>query len=68
MSAFFWTSGHLGWGFFALLVFSVLWFLLTDFFWRKRKRHIAWFLVEMAAGWLAGVLLLVLAFHGLAAS
>src|SRR5690348_1000967 len=34
MSAFFWTSGHLGWGVFAVAVFSGLWWLLADLVWR----------------------------------
>lgn len=61
MSAFFWTAGHLGWGFFALLVFSAVWLLFTDFVWRLKTVAIRRLLAMMACGWLVGALLILFA-------
>ena len=40
MSGFLWASGHLGWGIFALAVFSCVWLLLSDLVWRLRSAAI----------------------------
>lgn len=63
MSHFFWSSGHLGWGIFALIVFSGLWCLLADLIWRlvaTRARVLAF---ALSVGWVAGVALILLGFH-----
>lgn len=59
---FFWSSGHLGWGVFAVVVFSGLWLLLADVIWRLRNIKIRRFAAIMAMGWLVGSLLIVLGF------
>lgn len=55
MRSFFWSSGHLGWYFFAALVFSVLCLLLTDVIWRLVRTSSRKLLSAMALVWLAGV-------------
>ena len=60
MNAFFWTSGHLGWGFFAFAVFTSLWWLLTDLVWRLRSIRIGLLVVAMSIGWIIGVGLILL--------
>jgi hypothetical protein len=59
MSSFFWTSSHLGWGIFALLVFTALWWLLTDLVWRLMNVRIQRLIAMMAGGWIVGVGLVV---------
>ena len=63
MNGFIWASSHLGWGIFALLVFTALWFLLTDLYWRLKKTSTARLMVTLTAGWLIGVALILLAFY-----
>lgn len=63
MNEFFWTSGHLGWGFFALVVFTALWGLLSDLAWRLRNVRIGQLAVAMSIGWVAGVGLILLGFY-----
>jgi hypothetical protein len=63
MKGFLWTSGHLGWGIFALAAFTLLWWLLFDLVWRLKNVSIARLLVTMLAGWAIGVLLILLAFY-----
>jgi len=65
MNGFFWTCGHLGWGIFALAVFTGLWWLLTDLYWRLKSIGFRRLLVMMAAGWIIGVGLILLGFYGL---
>jgi hypothetical protein len=60
MSVFFWTDGHLGWGFFSLLVFTALWCLVADLFWRAKNIRFARFLSMAVAAWAAGSALIVL--------
>lgn len=60
MSGFFWTSGHFGWGFFSLLVFSGAWLLLTDLVWRLKRIAARRLLAVMAAGWGAGAVLVAI--------
>jgi hypothetical protein len=62
MNEFLWASGHLGWGIFALLVFTGLWALLTDLVWRLQRMRLARLLAMMGLGWIAGIAMLVLAF------
>lgn len=58
-----WESGHLGWGIFALIVFTGLWWLLSDLVWRLRSVRIGWLAIIMSIGWLAGVGLILLGFY-----
>lgn len=60
MSEFLWTSGHLGWGIFALAVFSALWWLLADLCWRLTATRFARLAALLGAGWVVGVGLIVL--------
>lgn len=63
MSGFLWTSGHLGWGLFALLVFSGLWLQVSDLVWRQKKFRMARFLLIMSIGWILAAILIVLGFY-----
>ncbi|TAM61129.1 MAG: hypothetical protein EPN49_07750 [Rhodanobacter sp.] len=63
MNGLFWASGHLAWGIFALAVFTGLWCLLTDLYWRLKGIRFKRLLVMMAAGWLIGVGLILLGFY-----
>ncbi len=63
MSSFFWTSDHLGWGIFALVVFTCFWLLLSDLFWRLRSIKIDRLLAAMCTGWVIGLALIVLGFY-----
>lgn len=63
MNEFIWTSGHLGWGIFALVVFTGLWVLGTDLYWRLKKIKTARLLMTMATGWIIGVGLILVAFY-----
>jgi hypothetical protein len=63
MNGFFWTSGHLGWGIFALVVFTGLWFLLSDLVWRLSSIKIGRLATAMAIGWIIGVGLILLGFY-----
>lgn len=63
MNSFFWASGHLGWGIFALVVFTGLWCLLSDLVWRLSSVRIVRLAVAVLAGWLIGVGLILLGFY-----
>ena len=63
MNGFFWTSGHLGWGIFALVVFTGLWTLLSDLVWRLKNVRIGRLAVAMSIGWSIGVGLIFLALY-----
>ena len=63
MNEFFWTSGHLGWGVFALAVFTGVWWLLSDLVWRLRSVRIGRLAVVMLIGWVVGVGLILLGFY-----
>ena len=63
MNGFFWTSGHLGWDIFALVVFTGLWWLLSDLVWRLRNVRIGRLAVAMSIGWTIGVGLILLGFY-----
>lgn len=63
MNGFLWSSGHLGWGIFALAVFTGLWWLLSDLYWRLQSIRISRLLVMLATGWTIGVGLILLGFY-----
>jgi hypothetical protein len=63
MSGFLWASGHLGWGIFAAAVFTGLWVLLADVYWRLKSTRMASLVGMAAAGWVVGVGLIVLIFY-----
>lgn len=63
MSGFLWTSGHLGWSIFSIVVFTGLWLLLADLYWRLKRTRIGRLLVTMVTGWIIGVGLILLAFY-----
>lgn len=63
MNGFLWTSGHLGWGIFAVAVFTCLWVLLADLCWRLWSVRIGRLATTMSLGWIIGVGLIVLVFH-----
>lgn len=62
MNGFLWSAGHLGWGLFALLVFSALWCLLADFIWRVASTRAVRFAAAMGGGWIVGAVLIALGF------
>ena len=62
MNGFFWTSGHVGWSVFALVVFTCLWLLLFDLVWRLRSIRIGRLAAAMLIGWMVGVGLILLGF------
>ena len=63
MSGFLWASGHLGWGIFAVAVFTGLWVLLTDVYWRLKSTRMASLVARAAAGWVVGAGAIVLVFY-----
>jgi len=62
MNDFLWSSGHLGWGVFALAVFTGLWWLLSDLCWRLQSIRIGRLMVALITGWAIGVALVLLGF------
>ncbi|HJW05059.1 MAG TPA: hypothetical protein VJ527_01075 [Rhodanobacter sp.] len=62
MNDFLWSSGHLGWGAFAIAVFTGLWWLLGDLYWRLHSVRIGRLLVGLATGWTVGAGLILLGF------
>lgn len=63
MSGFFWASGHLGWGIFAVVVFTGAWGLFVDLVWRLTPIRVARLALGAAAGWLSCVGLIVAGFY-----
>jgi|GEM_PF-1064423 len=63
MNDFLWSSGHLGWGVFAVAVFTGLWWLLSDLVWRLNSVRIGRLAVVMLIGWVVGVGLILLRFY-----
>ncbi|MHB8404788.1 MAG: hypothetical protein ACYDCJ_05120 [Gammaproteobacteria bacterium] len=63
MNEFWWTSGHLGWGIFALIVFTGIWLLLFDLCWRLLTIRINRLLTVMGIAWLVGVACILLGFY-----
>jgi hypothetical protein len=62
MNAFFWESGHLGWGVFTLAVFSGAWVLAVDLYWRLKTTRVTSLVAASATGWPIGAGLIVLGF------
>lgn len=62
MKEIFWDSGHLGWGIFALVVFSGLWLLFADLGWRLLVMKSRRLLALLGMGWLIGVMVILLGF------
>jgi hypothetical protein len=63
MSDFLWSAGHLGWGVFVLVVFTGLWWLLGDLYWRLQSIRVGRLLLALAAGWALGAALVVMGFR-----
>lgn len=59
MSTFFWSGTYLGWGVFALAVFSVLCLLAADVVWRLSPISIRRLAPVAAAGWIVGAVIIV---------
>jgi hypothetical protein len=62
MKEFFWSSGHIGWGVFAAVVFTVLWLVVSDCIWRIKTVGFGRFATILSAGWAVGIVLIVLVF------
>jgi hypothetical protein len=62
VNSFFWTSGHLGWGIFALVAFTLLWALAFDLAWRLTRMKFVRLLGGMCAAWVIVAILIVLGF------
>lgn len=60
MKGFFWSFGHIGWGIFAVAIFTVLWLLVSDWIWRTKTVSFVRFVVIFLMGWVAGVGLIIL--------
>lgn len=58
MSQFFWTAGHLGWAFFALLLFTGIWWLAADLAWRLKQARLKRLAMWAGLGWIAGLVLI----------
>jgi hypothetical protein len=63
MNGFLWESGHLGWGFFWLIVFSGLWLLVSDLVWRLVQVRFVRLALAMSLGWIIGAALIILGFY-----
>jgi len=63
MNSFWWASGHLGWGVFALTVFTCIWWLLFDLCWRLLTIRIVRLLALMAIGWMLSISFILLGFY-----
>lgn len=59
MTQFFWSSGHLGWAFFLLLVYSGVCVLASDLAWRFIKTSGRNLAAAIVVGWLIGVALIL---------
>lgn len=59
MTSFFWSSGHLGWFFFGIVVFSALCLLATDIVWRVVPTSFRKLLSIATIIWAAGVAVLI---------
>ena len=60
MSDFLWLAGHLEWGIFALAVFTGLWWLLGDLYWRLYRSRKGRLLLLLGLGWATGAGVIVL--------
>ena len=61
MSGFFWSSGHLGWGVFSILIFSGVWLLVCDLAWRLWSTRAARLIAVSATLWVIGIVAILLA-------
>lgn len=61
MSDWQWVGQHMDWGLFAVLVFTGLWWLLGDYFWRVKHVGVQRLLLVLGIGWVVAVAMLVLA-------
>jgi hypothetical protein len=59
MIEFFWASNHIDWLFFAVLVFSGLWLLLSDLVWRVKSMRFGWIPLVMSGVWAIAIILMV---------
>lgn len=59
MNDFFWISGHLGWGFFSIVVFTVVWLLLSDLYWRLKRTNFTKLLVTIITGWIMAIAIIL---------
>jgi len=63
MNAFWWTSGHLGWGVFALAAFTGIWGLFFDLCWRLLAIRIGRLWALMTIGWMLGIGCILFGFY-----
>ena len=63
MTSFFWSSGHIGWPFFSIVVFSVLCLLATDVVWRVISTSSRKLLATGAMIWALGVTALIVLWY-----
>lgn len=63
MSSFWWTGGHLGWAAFALILFTGVWWLLADLYWRLVTMRASRLAIMIGIGWLIGVGLILLGYQ-----
>jgi hypothetical protein len=59
MTSFFWSSGHIGWPLFGIVVLSVLCLLATDITWRTVRIRIPTLLPIAAAVWVVGAAVII---------
>lgn len=59
---FFWAAGHIGWPFFAIIVFSVLCFLAIDIAWRTIHLSFVKLAMSAALPWLVGVVVIIVSY------
>lgn len=64
MTAFFWSSGHIGWGLFATLAISGLWLLSLDLVWRLCNISIRRLLLWMGGVWVLGIAIILVSALG----
>lgn len=62
MNGFFWSSGHLGWGFYALVIFTGIWVLAVDVYFRLKNTRATSLVAASATCWAIGAGLIVLGF------
>ena len=63
MMEYFWNSGHLAWGVFALIVFSCLWLLCADLCWRLVSVKAGKFMMLAGIGWWIGAGIVLFGFY-----
>ncbi len=63
MTGFWWSSGHFGWGIFALIAFTGIWWLAFDLCWRLLTIRTGRLTIMMGIGWLIGFGFILLEYH-----